>query len=339
MTPPLTKLSNILLPEIETKLRQTVSLAREGGTQELHDMLAYHMGWEDENASPNASGKRIRPLLVVLTAGSTAGEWRDSVPAAAAVELVHNFSLIHDDIEDNSPLRRGRPTVWKRWGIAQAINCGDSMLTLANIAILRLSETTGSEITNQAAAILQDTCLHLTQGQYLDLSYETRTDITIDEYWRMIRGKTAALIGTCTELGAVVARASGSARKSYRDFGVYLGLAFQVQDDLLGVWGDAHSMGKSVESDLVAGKKSLPVVYGLNQDGAFARRWKHGSIFADEVPHLAGLLEDEGARAYTQERASHYTQKALDSLSKAGPSGEFGDALVDLAEQLLNRSN
>jgi len=302
-------------------------------------MLAYHMGWEGENAIPNASGKRIRPLLVVLTTGSAGGNWRDVVPAAAAVELVHNFSLIHDDIEDNSPLRRGRPTVWKRWGIAQAINSGDSMLTLANIAVLRLSETTSSEISNQAAAILQDACLHLTQGQYLDLSYETRPEITIDEYWRMIRGKTAALIGTCTELGALVAQTSGSARKSYRDFGVYLGLAFQVQDDLLGVWGDVETTGKSVDSDLVAGKKSLPVVHALNQDGPFAERWKQGGITKAEVPHLAGLLEDEGTRSYTQERAAHYTQKALDSLDEAGPSGEFGDALVELAEQLLNRSN
>lgn len=338
MTSTLEKLNKELLPEVENELQHAVSLASSNETQELHKMLAYHMGWEGEGAGPDASGKRIRPILLLLTMGAAQGEWRDTLPAAAAVELVHNFSLIHDDIEDNSPLRRGRPTLWKLWGVPQAINCGDTMLTLANLSILRLSERINTAIVYQATKILQETCLLLTQGQYLDLSYESATELTVKEYWPMVRGKTAALIGACTELGALIANTSTATRKSYRNFGTSLGMAFQVRDDLLGIWGDADLTGKSTESDLVTGKKSLPVLYGLSQGGAFASRWRKGAILPQEVPYLAQELEHEGARDYTDRFASQYTQHALDSLNEADPKGEFGEGLVKLADSLLNRS-
>jgi geranylgeranyl diphosphate synthase type I len=326
-----------MLPEIEAELHAAVARAHGSGLEEFHHMLAYHLGWEGAGAGPEATGKRIRPLLALLTAAAAGGEWRKALPAAAAIELVHNFSLIHDDIEDNSPLRRGRPTVWKIWGIPQAVNAGDAMFTLAHLAMLRLEETASPGAALAAARILQATCLKLTQGQYLDIAYENRTDLTLDSYWEMVGGKTAALIAACTECGALVAGAGEATRHSYRQFGQFLGLAFQAQDDLLGIWGDSAVTGKSAESDLLEGKKSLPVLYGLARSGLFARRWLHGPVSPEEVPTLAAQLASEGALAYTREASSRLTAQALQALADAHPRGDAGQALFELADKLLNR--
>ncbi|MCB9136297.1 MAG: polyprenyl synthetase family protein [Anaerolineales bacterium] len=338
-------LSSTLLPLVETEMQRIIARLQTPSTEEMHHMIAYHMGWEGEGAGPKAQGKRIRPLLVLLSYGAaipppshlTPDTWHIPLPAAASVEILHNFSLIHDDIQDNSPLRRGRPTVWQKWGIAQAINAGDAEYTLAFTAMLELGKTTEPAIALEAINILQNTCIALTQGQYLDMSFETRSSVSLDEYWTMIGGKTAALTAACTELGALIAGVDDATRAGYREFGRYLGLAFQVQDDLLGIWGDAALTGKSTESDLVAGKKSIPVVYGFAQDGPFAARWAQGPIQAEEVAVLANQLEKEGARAYTQKMADELTGKAVRYLQEVNPRGEAGAALVELANMLLQR--
>jgi geranylgeranyl diphosphate synthase type I len=327
------------LEAIEEELRQAVSLSGGIGLEEFQSMMTYHMGWEGERAGPEATGKRIRPLLVLLCCASAGGDWRAALPAAAAVELIHNFSLIHDDIEDNSPLRRGRPTVWKKWGVPQAINAGDAMFTLAHLELLRLEETASPEIALKGARILQETCLKLTQGQYMDIAYESRGDLTLEAYWPMVSGKTAALIASCAELGALVAGRGPLDCQAYRQFGRFLGLAFQAQDDLLGIWGDAALTGKSAESDLVAGKKSLPALFGLSQNGMFARRWAEGPIQAAEVASLAELLESEGGRAFAQDTANDLTDQALQALETAKPQGVAGEALRELAHRLLNRKS
>lgn len=334
---PLEKLTQIMLPAIEQELQEAVSRVKGPALDELLHMLAYHLGWEDEAAGSGASGKRIRPLLVLLTTAAAGGEWQRALPAAAAVELVHNFSLIHDDIQDNSPLRRGRPTLWKKWGIAQAVNAGDAMLTLAHLALLRLKETTSTDITLQAAHTIHKTCLHLTQGQYLDIAYELQGDLTIEAYWPMVEGKTSALLAACTELGALVASADGKTRSCYRRFGHFLGLAFQVQDDLLGIWGDTALTGKSAESDLVSGKKSLPVLHGLSQNGPFAKRWAKGPITVEEVATLSDHLVKEGSRSYTETTANNLNLDALKALDEAQPIDEAGEALRALVNHLLHR--
>jgi geranylgeranyl diphosphate synthase type I len=326
-----------MLPYIEEELQQAVASVKAAGMEEYHHMLAYHMGWEGEHAGPLARGKRIRPLLVLLSTGAALGDWKSALPAAAAVELIHNFSLIHDDIQDGSDQRRGRPTVWKIWGIAQAINSGDAMYSLAHLTILRLVDTTNEHIAFLAARMLQETCLELTKGQYLDMSYESQSRLIIDDYWPMVSGKTAALIATCTELGALIAGAPENTRSLYRQFGRSLGLAFQVQDDLLGIWGDAALTGKSTESDLLTGKKSLPVLYGLSQNGNFAQRWVEGRIQPDEVSHLAQVLEDEGALSFTQKTSEALTEQAQQALSGAQAAGEYCNALIELANNLVNR--
>ncbi|MEK6221920.1 MAG: polyprenyl synthetase family protein, partial [Chloroflexota bacterium] len=254
-----------------------------------------------------------------------------------AVELVHNFSLIHDDIQDNSPLRRGRKTVWKKWGVPQAINTGDSMFSLAHIALHRLEALAPPKIVLRAQKILPMACLTLTQGQYMDLSYENRTDLTIDDYWSMIHGKTASLLATCSQLGALMANVNPETQELYRAFGEYVGLAFQVYDDILGIWGDAVKTGKSTESDLITGKNSLPVLFGLQESKVFTQRWKDGQIQAKEVPEIIRILDDCGAHEFAKEKTAELTQKALDTVAEANPSGEAAEALIELAHALINR--
>jgi geranylgeranyl diphosphate synthase type I len=305
----------------------------------LHEMMAYHLGWIGEGAGAEARGKRIRPLIVSLCHAACEGDWKNSLPAATAVELIHNFSLIHDDIEDNSNLRRGRPTVWKIWGIPQAINTGDALFTLAHLALWDIKKNTDSQTALECTKVLQEDCLSLTQGQYLDIAYEKRIDLSIDSYWQMVGGKTAALLASCCELGALTAQATDLRRRYFRDFGWNLGLAFQALDDILGIWGELSKTGKSAESDLVTGKKSLPILYGISQKKTFYERWPEGKVEAFELETAAQVLISEGAREYTQTLADMYTEKALFALDTAKPSGEAGKALYDLARMLLQRQN
>lgn len=336
---PIDQFFHRFLPEIESELQTAIERANGVGLAELRDILAYHMGWEGQGAGPDARGKRIRPMLVLLTSAAAGGDWQIALPAASAVELIHNFSLIHDDIEDDSALRRGRLTVWKKWGIAQATNAGDALFALAHLELLRLSDTLPSATVIQAIKTLDQTSLHLTQGQYLDLSYEGRLDLTEADYWPMIKGKTSALLSACTEIGAIIASASDNARQAYKCFGEYLGLAFQAQDDLLGIWGNAILTGKSNDSDLVAGKKTLPVMYGLCRQGAFYHRWMQGPISPQQAPSIADLLAADGAQEYTRHQADRLTEQALQSLYSAHPQGEAGTALIELAQRLLERQS
>jgi geranylgeranyl diphosphate synthase type I len=211
------------------------------------------------------------------------------------------------------------------------------MFTLAHLAMLRMSASVTPAVALQSSQVLQESCLKLTQGQHLDISYERRGDLTLDYYWPMVSGKTAALLAACTEIGALAAQADPAKIASYRHFGWSLGLAFQAHDDLLGIWGDSALTGKSADSDLLSGKKSLPVLYGLQKGGQFAQRWAGGSIQPVEIPTLAAILESEGARDFTENHANRLTREALQALDQAAPLPEAGQALRELALILIRR--
>lgn len=305
----------------------------------LRTMMAYHLGWAGEGSGPEAQGKRIRPVLVLLAAAASGGDWRAALPAAAGVELLHNFSLIHDDIEDRSDLRRGRPTVWKKWGVPQAINTGDAMFSMAPLAVMRLQETVGEQAAFAGVKRLMQACMELTAGQYLDISYETERSLPMTAYWPMVQGKTAALLSACAELGAIAAQADAARRAAFARFGNALGLAFQILDDVLGIWGDAALTGKSAESDLVTGKKTLPVLLGLQHGGRFAQRWMTGvPVQPEEVLQLSAWLEEEGVLAATLAEADRYTREAQAFLQDAALPNEAGAALRQLADELLKRN-
>ena len=328
----------VMLPAIEKELQDQVARLDAKGTKEFHEMLTYHMGWTGEGSGREATGKRLRPLILLLATASQGADWKTSLPAAAAIELVHNFSLVHDDVQDNSEKRRGRPTVWTKWGVPMAINVGDALFVMSNQAVMDLIKTHPPLTVVLAATILHNTCLDLTRGQFLDMSYEERNDIDIDDYWPMVGGKTSSLLSACTHIGALLGNAGEEEQEAYRQFGFHLGLAFQVQDDILGIWGDETVTGKSAVSDLVEGKNSLPILFGIGKKGKFAKRWAQGPITPDEVKSVAALLEDEGARSYSEEMSEKETQTALRFLENAKPRGAAGESMLELANMLLKRN-
>ncbi|MBX3049478.1 MAG: polyprenyl synthetase family protein [Anaerolineales bacterium] len=329
---------NEMLPMVEEALKAATQPANTPGQEVLYGMLSYHMGWEGLGAGPKAAGKRVRSILLLLSCAAAGGNWRAALPAAAAVELLHNFSLIHDDIQDKSDLRRGRPTLWALHGTAQAINAGDAMFALAHISLESLEDSANQAIYAAAAKLLARTSLQLTQGQYLDMAYETVENPGVEAYWPMIWGKTAVLIRACTDLGARIAGLTGRELKAYMLFGEKLGLAYQVYDDLLGIWGDPDEMGKSAHTDLLSGKKSLPVLFGLENKGRFASRWQEGGIPEEQVAEFARLLEEEGAQQFTRQKAAQLTEEALEALRAAKPLETAGEALMALAQELGHRS-
>ena len=324
---------------IEKELQLQIEILNDTSTNEFFEMLTYHMGWSGNLPSQPASGKRIRPLLLLLCSASSNQNysWQNALPGAAAVELLHNFSLIHDDIQDNSEMRRNRPTVWKLWGIPQAINAGDGLYALSNLAISGLTEKNHQDLIIKVASIFNKTCLDLTRGQYMDISFEDRNNLSMENYWPMISYKTSALISTSTEIGSILGGYDDTLQDICRQFGHYLGLAYQVKDDILGLWGVEQLTGKSITKDLINGKKTLPILYGLRQDGIFARRWSEGNISANEAPQIAEQLAKEGARKYAEDTADQLTEMAQKYLHIMDPQGTVGQELFDLANRLLER--
>jgi geranylgeranyl diphosphate synthase type I len=323
------------LPLLEADMKKIVGDADDPMYQPFYGMIRYHLGWADADFKPVSvpAGKRIRPILCLLVCEAAGGDPKCALSAAAGIELLHNFSLIHDDIEDQSETRRGRPTVWVRWNVAQAINSGDALYSIAHSAFNRLSDAGVPPDRHIAARARFDrTCIRLTQGQFLDLSFEVRGRVSVAEYIEMIGGKTAVLVSGAAAIGAIVA---GSHRvEPYAEFGRGLGLAFQIQDDLLGIWGDPAVTGKSAASDITSQKKSLPVLYGLEKSEELRELYAAPKI---DAPRVVRVLEQVGAKEYAAKMASDYTDKAMAALDAAEPQGEAGEALRELAMSLLGR--
>ncbi len=341
------------LPQIEDELQVIVQPAQPS-LDVYYGMMRYHLGWLDEALRPVdvKGGKRLRPMLTLLAAEAGGGDPAQALPAAAAVELVHNFSLVHDDIQDSSHYRRGRRAVWDIWGAPHAINVGDGLFVLARLALHRLAERDVALDRVQAATLALDrACLALCEGQYFDMTFEDRLDVDLGQYLWMIRHKTAALLATSAQLGAIVAGADAEQADRYRRFGENLGLAFQIQDDILGTWGDPAVTGKSAATDIRDKKKTLPVVYVLNHPEERFSAWelidlysREGALDEDGIQATLALLERTGARAYAGRVAETYYRQAIESLDETGrPRHSSGienaaqSALRELAASLLGR--
>ena len=335
------------LPRVEEEMREILA-APHAAHAAHYAMMHYHLGWADEALQPLAvsSGKRIRPLLCLMACEAVGGNPADAIPAAAAVEILHNFSLVHDDIEDGDETRRHRPTLWALWGVPQAINVGDGMFALAYKALLRMGRRAdGTESfpaahgALEAADLFSEACIRLTEGQHLDLSFEERVDVSSSEYLQMIEGKTAALIAGSTALGALFGGAEQRQEQLLGSFGRNLGLAFQIQDDILGIWGDPAVTGKAVGNDILRLKKSLPLLYASEHPAAASRMvelWR-GGIEAESLPEVLNLLEEAGSRRRAEDSLSHFHYEGLKALSAALGDGAQDSLLLALAGELFHR--
>jgi geranylgeranyl diphosphate synthase type I len=327
------------LPLLEAELRGALPV--QGFLSPYYGMMQYHMGWLDADFSPirASAGKRLRPLLCLLTCEAVGGQIEQVLPAAAAIELLHNFTLIHDDIEDHSATRRHRMTVWKLWGMEHGINCGDGMFAAALLRLSRLYDrSVPPELALEAQRALVETCLRLTEGQYMDMTFETRMDVEMDSYLWMIGRKTAALIACSTRLGALLGGARDDVIAAYACFGENLGLAFQVIDDILGMWGRETDTGKSASSDILTRKKTLPVVYVLH-DPELRAIYAQESLADGDVARVLAILERHQAREFAVQKAREYSQRAIRALDETGQATAAHGVMRDYALALLKRSS
>lgn len=312
----------------------------------LFAWMRYHLGWEDEDGNPVAAspGKMLRSTAVMLAAELVGGSAEAAAPAAAAVDLVHNFSLLHDDIEDDSSTRRGRATVWTFAGVPQAINTGDGMFTLARLAMHRLPEA-GVEERRVVEAMreLDEASLRLVEGQYLDMAFERRDDVSLQEYVEMASGKTAAMFAAPFAIGALLGGADGEVVSSFRAFGGHVGLAFQALDDLLDCWGTRQALGKEPGGDLLARKKTYPVLAALEaapsaERDALARAYAAPAADGEDYRALAALVEAAGGRAAAQRWADEQVHGATSALARVGLPAEASAVLEEYLRVATGRA-
>jgi geranylgeranyl diphosphate synthase type I len=304
-------------------------------------MIAYHMGWGDRygRRSAPAAGKLVRPSLCLWACEACGGNVRAALPAAAALEWVHNFTLVHDDIQDGDRERRHRETVWSVWGVAQGINAGDALHALA-FATLASRDGPPARRLRATRAIAAAT-LEVIEGQCTDLELEGRPGASPRSYLRMIRAKTGALLGASLQAGAIMAGASAHATRRLRAAGRLLGMAFQVRDDWLGIWGDPTVTGKSRATDIGRRKATYPVVAGYAAM-AEPQRARLRELYRSRDPNADGeiwrLLVQAGGPELTSATPSHYAERAVAMLADCELERRFIDEFLEVARYVANRS-
>ena len=315
----------IALPTTLLRSREAVEPALRAAVDRLDPesraLARYHFGWTDADGQPSdaGGGKAVRPALALLSAQAAGATAAVGVAGAVAVELVHNFSLVHDDLMDGDVERRHRATVWALHGAAAAILVGDAMLALATQVLLDV----GTLDSVEAARLLAEATQSLIRGQHADLAFERRADVSVDECIEMAAGKTGSLLACSAAVGAVLAGAPRDVIDALATYGMELGIAFQLVDDLLGIWGDPRVTGKPVGSDLRARKKSLPVTFAMTYGGAAAAEladWlaSPGPDSETDIERAATLVDAAGGRAWAEEEARRRLglgERALDGVS------------------------
>ncbi|MBN2099731.1 MAG: polyprenyl synthetase family protein [Dehalococcoidia bacterium] len=330
------------LGDLEAELRSVLG----NNSSPLYTMMRYHLGWVDAQGEDQPSpGKMSRPTLCLLACEATGGDWRSALPAAAAVELIHNFSLIHDDIQDGSWERRHRPTVWKVWGEAQAINAGDAMYVLAQLALFRLNQkSTPLPKIILLSTRLNQASLQLCEGQYLDIEFERHLDITVDQYLDMIDKKTAALFAASLYFGALLGTDRQNQVRLLSSFGRNLGMAYQVQNDLQGIWGEEENGKAAPYTDIRSKKKTLPIVYALHTVAredreALLEIYGKQRITTANVARVVRILDRINARAFAERMRDSFYRKCLKNLDKALPHSPAKRQLGEVAAYLMGKGN
>lgn len=292
---------------IEREIKTSLTDLFDNKSPILFDIITDHFGWGDPKGQ---AGKKIRPMLCLLAANATGVNWRKAIPAASSIEIIHNYSLIHDDIEDQDRVRHGRPTAWVKYGVPQAINAGDALLVSSYSVLKKLGKNYPIELIQKIQQRLTTAIHCLTIGQSLDLTAMSVSDFSIHDYETMIRNKTAILIQESLAVGAILGGMSEEEIMKVGKYGLWMGMAFQVHDDLLGIWGDPSLTGKSSKNDLLFGKKSLPLIFGFTANGEFAQFSKNARITSRNFERAIKLLENDGARKFTIEKEQQYIKHA-----------------------------
>jgi geranylgeranyl diphosphate synthase, type I len=303
----------------------------------LHGQMQYHLGWVDQQFCPTDGhpGKLLRPKLLLLSyelacaqgqsssSYSHASSLRRALPAAAAIELAHNFTLLHDDIQDGDVERRHRPTVWSVWGVPQAILVGDALLALTRIHLWKvLDEGVEPTIALRLAKLLDVALLRLTEGQHLDMSFERQQEVSLSNYEEMISRKTASLMGCATEMGAILGTYNQTMIKGLACFGYALGLAFQVRDDILGVWATEAESGKLPTGDIYRRKKSLPILHAIqyaqpDDQQIMAKIYTQNEpITQEQVQEILAIFERTQTRQYCTQFLAQQCQQARSALTQ-----------------------
>ena len=331
-----------LLSQARNLMMSAMREAVDGLSPRIRRVVAYHLGWIDAqgNEVTEPGGKAVRPALVYACAVAVGGREESATPGAVAVELVHNFSLLHDDVMDRDTERRHRPTAWALMGIGEAILAGDALLALAQD--LLIDPPTPERL--RAAAALSEATADMITGQAQDLSFEERDDVGLDECVAMLTNKTAALIACSCKLGAILGGGSERQVEALGAFGHSLGISFQAVDDVLGIWGQPELTGKPAHSDLRQRKKSLPVVAALDAGGPAADEIRRafgseGELDEEAVALLAKLVEDNGGRDRALEVSFDAFEAAIAGLGRAQLAEGSRESLEGIAGFITDRDS
>jgi geranylgeranyl diphosphate synthase type I len=305
---------------------------------ELGRIADYHIGWADADGRPVSTwgGKLVRPTLALLSARAANGTVADGVPAAVAMELVHNFSLLHDDIMDGDTTRRGRETAWTAFGVPGAILAGDAMVAAATSVLL---DSDGKGAASAAGSLMTST-QRMISGQGADVSFEQRSDVTLAECVQMAGDKTGALLSCACSLGADLVGADRALVGRLAAFGEHIGLAFQLVDDMLGIWGEEKQTGKQVGADLRVRKKSLPVVAALNAAGSeelAGLYFRPEPLSEQDVQRVTALVERGGGRDWARDEAARQLASAEECLTAAGIADPVRHELQEIAGFIVGR--
>ena len=319
------------------QLLETINRAIEqqdlaGKPAELFDPIRYTF---------DLGGKRIRPLLVLMACEMFGGKIEDAIPAALGIEMFHNFSLVHDDIMDRAPIRRGKPTVYVKWDPSTAILSGDAMLTMAYDYFLKLKDPF------QAIAALEvfsRTAREVCMGQQMDLNFETRPDVNVQDYLEMIRLKTAVLLGASLRIGGIIGGASGEVLNKLYDYGISIGMSFQLRDDLLDVYADEGAFGKVPFGDIMTNKKTFLYLTAMELAGSEAKiilteYYKDDSLDGDKkVRGILEIFNSLNIKKITEDKIREYHKEAIHVLESAGIDSDRKKLLFDYTALLAGRS-
>ena len=315
------------------------------GDGQVYDMLRYYMGWADRDGNPHesAQGKAMRPTLCLFGCEAAGGSPDKALPAAVAIEYIHNFSLVHDDIQDQDETRHHRLTLWAAWDVPRALQAGNVLRLVAGRALESLLDdgmAYGRAL--EIAGMLTGAYLEMIEGQWLDILYEGRRDITIDDYMVMISKKTGALIRCSLDMGVAIGASDAATVRAFRSFGRGVGYAFQIRDDVLGVWGEEESTGKPVGADVRRKKNSLPIVYAMAKaQGADKRElervYAKPTLDDDDVALALDVMERVDVRGYAQRLAERHCAGALDAVAGVEMAADVRAELEELVQFLLER--